>query len=308
MMKGLELSEKYYEAVRPELVEKFPEVFSRIAAGLAGEGSECFGYDDEISRDHDFGPSFCLWLSDEDYEKYGRALAAWYASLPGEFLGFPARRAEKHGGGRVGVMRTSDFYRKFTGAAAPPESLRHWLRIPEHLLANAVNGRVFEDNAGEFTRIRNGFRNHYPADVRIKKMANRALVMAQAGQYNYPRALKRGDQAAAFLALSEYVKAAISMAHLIAKKYTPYYKWMYRSFQDIPGMDEHKAAMAEMVKVPADPENVQRIEDFCAYVIRYLTMTGLSEDRNSFLEPHAWALLENIRDNELRRMSIFDAD
>ena len=54
---------------------------------------------------------------------------------------------------------------------------------------------------------------------------------------------------------------------------------MYRSFQDIPGMDEHKAAMAEMVKAPADPENVQRIEDFCAYVIRYLTMTGLSEVR-----------------------------
>ena len=103
-MKGLELSEKYYEAVRPELVEKFPEVFSRIAAGLAGEGSECFGYDDEISRDHDFGPSFCLWLSDEDYEKYGRALAAWYASLPGEFLGFPARRAEKHGGGMEAAM------------------------------------------------------------------------------------------------------------------------------------------------------------------------------------------------------------
>ena len=56
-MRGLELSRRFYEEFGREMVRKeFPEYEERIAAGLVGQGSECFGYDDEVSRDHDFGP------------------------------------------------------------------------------------------------------------------------------------------------------------------------------------------------------------------------------------------------------------
>ena len=64
-MQGLELSKRYFEEFgRPMLERDFGEYLDRIAIGLVGHGSECFGYDDEISTDHDFTPGFCLWITE----------------------------------------------------------------------------------------------------------------------------------------------------------------------------------------------------------------------------------------------------
>ena len=65
-MNGLELSRAFYEQYgAPMLHEQFPEVEKLVAVGLIGSGSECLGFDDEVSRDHDFEPGFCLLLPDE---------------------------------------------------------------------------------------------------------------------------------------------------------------------------------------------------------------------------------------------------
>ena len=76
-MKGLELSEQLYrDKVRAAIESEFPDYAPRIAVGLAGPGSECFGYDDEISRDHDFAPRLCLWLTEADAKEIGARLQA----------------------------------------------------------------------------------------------------------------------------------------------------------------------------------------------------------------------------------------
>ena len=70
-MKGIELSREYYKAFgEPMLDQFFGDVKNRIAVGIVGEGSECFGYDDEISTDHDFEPGFCIWLTKADNHNY----------------------------------------------------------------------------------------------------------------------------------------------------------------------------------------------------------------------------------------------
>ena len=87
-MKGMELSKLFYtEQVRPALAQRFPQLLPRIAAGLVGEGSQCFGYDDDLSQDHDWGAAVCLWLTLDDYENYGAAVQQMLMELPATFYG-----------------------------------------------------------------------------------------------------------------------------------------------------------------------------------------------------------------------------
>ena len=80
-MNGLELCRQYWENVgKPAFAAACPEVLERAAVGLVGEGSECFGFDDEISRDHDWGPGFCVWLTPEDFHAFEHR----HRSLPGD--------------------------------------------------------------------------------------------------------------------------------------------------------------------------------------------------------------------------------
>ncbi len=90
-MKGLLLAEAYYQDHgEPLLRKRFPQLMDRLAIGLVGSGSECFGFDDHYSRDHNWGPSFCIWLTDDDYDRFGADLIHAYDSLPQSYQGIRA--------------------------------------------------------------------------------------------------------------------------------------------------------------------------------------------------------------------------
>lgn len=193
-MKGIALSEAYFKEVGfPMLCEKFGGYIDRMAVGLVGDGSECFGFDDDLSRDHDWGPGFCLWLSLEDYEVISSRLKSALAALPQSFAGFGPRQTSQWGDQRIGVFETNWFYQKFIGFDHMPSDLNEWLTIPENNLAACTNGKVFFDPFNEFSRRRKTLLYFYPEDVRLKKIAARCMTIGQAGQYNLPRCVKRKD-------------------------------------------------------------------------------------------------------------------
>ena len=311
-MNGMELARAYYNEYAGELCRQFPGYADKMAFGLAGEGSECFGYDDQISQDHDFGPGFCVWVTRDTARAIGQQLQAAYASLPGTYQGY-TRHETAEAEGRVGVIPIDRFYARYTNCTDVPRSNMEWLRIPERFLATATNGDVFSDPEGEFSRIRNALRAYYPQDVLRKKIAARAAVMAQSGQYNFPRCVNRGDLNAAYLAQGEFVKAAISMLYLLERKYMPFYKWAFRGMQDFTIC---AAPAQELMRLIASGNGVETasqrqtiIESICVFTAQELYRQGFSNTQEAFLQAHLPSIMGGITDPEIRQLHVMaDAD
>ena len=294
------------------LEEQFPELVPYLAAGLIGSGSECYGYDDEVSRDHDFEPGFCIFLPGEEVvdRKAAFALERAYAGLPREFMGLRRALVSPVGGARHGVIRTADFLMDKTGTNDGVLSLYEWLTLPDYSLSEVVNGEIFEDRYGGITAVRDRLR-HRPQDVRLKKLAGHLLLMAQAGQYNYQRCLRHGETGAAQLAVTEFVKNAMAAAFLLNDAYQPYYKWSFRALRELDKLP----FMAELLEYLLTTDNekytkdekIDVMEGIAADVIGELQAQGLTQAVCGDLEKHAYSVNDRIADAQIRNMHILAA-
>lgn len=289
---GLKLARAFWTQMgKPMIAAKYPQYAGRIAAGLVGHGSECYGFDDAYSQDHDFGPRFCLWLTDEDYAAIGEQLEADYEALPRKFsvdaqgrvtfeaharsdasgafpsagAGSPVTPRAQDANRRDGVFRIGDFFESITGyRTAPAQTAPHeWLMLAESTLAAATNGEVFADPTGQFSKTRQGFKD-MPDDVRLALISKRLGMIAQAGQYNLPRSLKRGDGAAAWLSIHEFVQATASLVFLVnvpmVVGYMPYYKWQFAALRKLSG-----SMFALLPNVGEQLETVMRLSSAACY-------------------------------------------
>lgn len=310
-MKGLELSESYFnEFGMPMLKSKFGDLMPYLAAGLVGSGSECFGYDDEASTDHDFEPRFCIFVPDDD-NLISRAdlfkLEREYARLPDEFCGFKRQKVNPAGGNRHGVIKIGDFYRSKTGFADGRLTLDAWLRTPEFYLAEAVNGRVFFDNFGVFSQIRASLAS-MPRDAVLKRLAGNLAYAAQSGKYNYLRSVSRGENGAAQLTLFEFEKAASNAFFLLSGKYQPYFKWKYRAMRDLPDGENTCEKLTYLITHPNGYEYIDNklecIESITDILCRK-TAVVFPDAKESDLERAAFAINNLISDARLRNENIF---
>ena len=309
---GLSLSRRFFESALPSIRESIPDILACSAAGLVGEGSDCLGLDDSISRDHDWGPAFCLWIPDETLSLHARRIEQAMGTLPETFEGFRTRMKPDQRMGRTGPLPLRGFYRRFLGMSKLPEHWKEWRSIPEYHLCSCTNGEVFLDNTGEFTSFREALLAYYPADVRRKKIAARCMIMAQAGQYNLPRCLSRGDSIAAMLAAARFSEAALSMVFLLNKRYMPFYKWAGRMVQHLPILGGKTAALLRsLAENPWSSHEqamsaVDSIETFCALVAMELRDQHLTNIEGSWLWALGPSIQKEIKDQELRSLNVME--
>ncbi len=277
--KGLDLCRAYFETYgKPMLLEKFPEYIDKITVGLVGEGSDCFGFDDRVSRDHDFGPRFCMWVSEDTYKKIGLELSKEYDSLPDTFAGYTRNMTDK-GKFRQGVMVLEEFVEHLLLTKYMPGTDNDWLLLPENGLAALNNGEIWLKGDGKLENLRKELKV-YPDRVRYKKITQSYHLVRQMGLYNYFRMKERGENIAAEISLAGYMENVMKVVYYLNNVYPPFYKWLHKGMNDFPKLAEIMDILNALNDHKGNSDTVKGIMQVVEQLLDY----ELNQDKKMLIE------------------------
>lgn len=303
---GLELSRELFQRVAPELERQVPDLWPQLAIGRVGEGSECWGYDDEVSRDHDWGAGLVVWVPDElfgDPKELAHA-ASRISSVVDQACAATDLPVLPFRPPRFGVWRVGDFYKRFIGLDRAPRTDREWLAMHDQYLAVCTNGEVFQDNAGAFTRVREELRRGFPVDVLLRKLAWCSFSVGQSGQYNLLRMLQRGDVVAAQMLRATFLHDAMRASLLVRGRFTPFDKWLGRAFAETVGeQTELVGTVRELAVADLGTQGVEAVRDqverVCLLLLDDLRQTGLPVAQSHFMVDEAFMIHDCIESQEV---------
>ena len=281
--KGIDICRRYYEKiVRPMIDEKFPEYASRIAVGLSGEGSDAFGFDDALSKDHDWGPSVVMWITSETDAKIGDKLRDAYENLPDEMDGIK-RAPYVRGKSRRGVQVISEFFERLTGAQAYEDI--DWRNTESTKLAAAVNGEVWRDDEGIVTAFREKLSKGYPEEILFLNLAQYCALFSREGQYNCGRVKSRGDDMTSHMFAYDALRDAMKLKYLAENRFFPHDKWLRCGLKDLDDGDAFEALLLKA-------EKTQDFEELGAYLAMELYRRDYISDIDPYLDHQTEELLK----------------
>ena len=292
------IKEYYFDICRPIIKKEIPYILDCLAVGLVGEGSECFGYNDELSEDHDFGLRLYFWLNEKDEKSYGEELRNTIELFPKEYKGYKTINT------RTGVYKIDDFYTNILNSDLPKNDIQ-WDKIEEHKFSLCTNGLIFEDNLGEFTRYRNVFLNGHPHNVKHKKIGEHLLVAGQTGQYNFLRSRIRKDNQLSYFCKAKYAESTANLIYLLNNKYRPFYKWLFRGLLDLDILGKQVSKLIDDLFIESDIEKeLKIIEEIAILIINELKIQGYSNIDSNFLIDHCSCVLSKIDNIDLIKNGI----
>ncbi len=191
-IKGLELCEGFFnECAKPIIDKYFPDL--QYSAGLIGYGSDVLGYDDEVSRDHMWGPRFYMFLSENDIDKKDEIFNKFAENLPYEYMGYSVNFTEpdpndcgvQHpqfiDSGKVNPLIFIQTFDEFLIDEIGTADLDNitpldWLAFSEHRLLSLVSGKLFVDKLN--IRKQTDKIKFYPDDVKLYLIASQWEIIS----------------------------------------------------------------------------------------------------------------------------------
>jgi hypothetical protein len=244
-MPGLELSEMLYRtAVEPLLARHAPGL--PYAAGLIGAGSDVLGFDTVRSTDHDWGPRLILFLALDDLQVWQpRLLELFRQELPRTVAGYSTNFAASTDEEGIDHLTTAPDagpveHRVMVTSAERWLEDRHgisslddltpatWLTLGEQRLLETTSGRIFRDDVGTITAIRQALA-WYPDDIWRYRLAAQWKRLDQLEPF-VGRCGEVGDDLGSQLVAMTLVRDAMKLAYGLERRYAPYPKWFGSGF------------------------------------------------------------------------------
>jgi hypothetical protein len=244
-MQGIELSRRFYlDVVRPWLNSAAPDL--QHSAALIGYGSELLGLDDELSKDHNWGPRVHLFVSRERFDEHAHRLVDEFSTAaPKHFLGEPIGwRSRPHppASGREAVgaadhgLEIHTLEGRLEGAltlkSVDDLSPLQWLGLSEQRLLAFTAGDVFHDDDNRLSEARAALA-YFPRDVWLYKIACQWRRIAEEQAF-VGRAGMVDDDLGSRVIASRLVRDVMRMGFLLDRRYAPYSKWLGSAFAKLP--------------------------------------------------------------------------
>ena len=217
-MKGIAICEKFYnEVVKDMIMPIFPE----HGAALLGGGSEVLGFDDMMSRDHNWYPRCIIFMDGAEASLIEKAKKYFHDNLQSKFEGFETR---------LDIYCAKDYFEDHLGFDVYKINDIDWLTIPTQLLCELTKGAVFKESE-TLTQLR-GKLKFYPHDIQLYILASQWERIGQEMAF-MGRCGDSGDNIGSALLCSRLFTYIMRLCFLYEKQYAPYWKWFGRAFSKL---------------------------------------------------------------------------
>jgi hypothetical protein len=291
-VKGLAIAKDFFlKWGLPFLEKEFPYLVGHMAAGRFS-GSDVLGADDQISSDHNWGPQFSLFLSEEDYDNHAEALSErMNGSAPKRWQGYWFDGA---GDKNVLVENVPYWIERQIGFTKPPQSDQEWgvivrdrrvggsVETRESALYYLKHGALWLDNNKEFAQWRKALEK-YPEEVWFARLGEECFRLWQYGEYNFlQRIAKRGDPIAIAMCLGEFAEGVMHMMLLLQREYTPYWKWLTREFRGLERGAHYAPLLESLLRSTDAAEQSELVAQICHDVHQELLALGVVSGRGEY--------------------------
>jgi len=275
-MSGGELARRFHaDVVAPLLAQAMPGL--GYAAGRLGSGSDVLGFDDAMSRDHDWGCRLTLLVDGSDRDAVPHVTELLERELPGSYQGHPVRfpltwdSAPTH---NVDVATVAGFATGRLGVD-PTGGLPvlDWLVITGQSVLEVIAGPVFTDRTTELAPVRAALR-WYPPDIERYVLAAGWQRLSQEMPM-VGRTGERGDELGSRLLSARLADDLMWLAFAVSRRWPPYAKWRGTAFRSLDVAQDLSGPLAAAAAAPDWRDRESGLAQACEVLLNAQRARGL---------------------------------